>query len=179
MDQPITLRPVPLPADRGAGKTTEQMKAAPVGAVFVWCNDRIEYARRLAHFLSRPDLKIKPRSWVRGGGWQGLRAAVVVDHAARAFMSALEHAYCDDMQVYLDYHGKPVDAVSPEVQARQDNAARIDQAISILRFAVQQGRKDMVAASPSMRETVFDSITKRVERPCQHIEWRATGRELR
>ena len=48
--------------DRGSGRTTEQMKDAPVGATFIWCNDRTSYAERLAKHLGRPDLRIKPLS---------------------------------------------------------------------------------------------------------------------
>ena len=68
---------------RGTGLTTQQMKAAPQGAVFVWCNDRTWYAVQLARKLGRDDLQIKPPRWLVES-WQGLElTGVVVDHAAR------------------------------------------------------------------------------------------------
>lgn len=71
-------------ADRGVGRTTQQMRDARVGAVFIWCNDDLEYPRALAARLNRRDLQII-------GPLRGIetlygrrRASVVVDHAVRA-----------------------------------------------------------------------------------------------
>ena len=72
--------------DRGSGRTTEQMKDAPVGATFIWCNDRTSYAERLAKHLGRPDLRIKPLSWYLWDDGINVRGMsphmVVIDHAA-------------------------------------------------------------------------------------------------
>ena len=69
--------------DRGTGATTQQMKEAPKGAVFVWCNWRTDYAIHLAQKLGRNDLQIESPTWLENG-WRGVKlAGVVVDHAAR------------------------------------------------------------------------------------------------
>ena len=44
--------------ERGTGRTSRQLQAAPPGAVFVWCNDRLAYVRDLARARGREDLKI-------------------------------------------------------------------------------------------------------------------------
>ena len=74
-----------LSTERGSGRTTKQMKSAPIGAVFVWYNDHIDYPERLAVYLQRGDLKILRLSTLDHGA-QTLRGieffGVVVDHAA-------------------------------------------------------------------------------------------------
>jgi len=68
---------------RGTGTTTQQMEKAPNGAVFVWCNERTDYAVRLARKIGREDLQIKSPTWLEDR-WRGLELhGVVVDHAAR------------------------------------------------------------------------------------------------
>jgi hypothetical protein len=69
--------------DRGTGRTARQMKAAPIGAVFVWCNDRLDYPKTLAraHWVNRPDLLIVGPQWLERG-WIGQRfSGIVIDHA--------------------------------------------------------------------------------------------------
>lgn len=69
------------PNDHGSGRTTEQLKAAPKGAFFVWCNDRLSYPQDLLKRLERTDIRVVGPSDVR---WmfRGLPVPVVVDHAA-------------------------------------------------------------------------------------------------
>lgn len=67
--------------ERGTGITTQQLREAPEGAVFVWCNHHISYPRDLAAKLGRRDLRIEPSSFFEGDRWRGLRGPVVVDHA--------------------------------------------------------------------------------------------------
>lgn len=83
--------------DRGTGRTTRQMLAAPHGAVFVWCNNgSAGYARDLAQKHGRDDLKVVTPQWLEDGKWQGHRlTGLIVDHAARlsaAQMAALHYA---------------------------------------------------------------------------------------
>ena len=67
---------------RGSGRTSEQMQAAPLNTVFVWCNGQHGYPRALARHLGRPDIHIVSPSWV-GSGWAlGCAHTVVVDHGA-------------------------------------------------------------------------------------------------
>ena len=69
----------------GTGRTSRQMTGAPVGAAFVWCNNRVNYAVGLAHELGRDDLRVLPLRTLNGD-WQNLRGhqypAIIVDHAA-------------------------------------------------------------------------------------------------
>ncbi len=44
--------------DRGTGRTTNQMKRAGIGALYIWCNDTLEPARYLADKAGRLDLEI-------------------------------------------------------------------------------------------------------------------------
>jgi len=70
--------------DRGTGRTTAQMKAAPKGAIFVWCNPCLNYPRQLAKGLDRIDLVIIPPSLLEEHRWKGLRlTGLVVDHDTR------------------------------------------------------------------------------------------------
>lgn len=67
--------------DRGTGATTQQMQDTPKGAVFVWCNNRLEYPRALARKIGRDDLSIVSPYWLERG-WAGQKFTdLVVDHA--------------------------------------------------------------------------------------------------
>lgn len=70
--------------DRGTGRTTKQMKEAPKGAVFIWCNQHIDYPRELARKLGRTDLIIYGPAVFENNGFRlhGVRS-IVIDHAAR------------------------------------------------------------------------------------------------
>lgn len=68
--------------DRGSGQTTQQMQAAPPGAVFVWCNTILHYPRDLARHLGRTDLRIVSPSWVSASQMAGGKTPIAVDHAA-------------------------------------------------------------------------------------------------
>lgn len=68
----------------GTGTTTQQMQAAPHGAIFVWCNNDLSYPRHIARSIGRGDLCIvcAGEDWHRFLGYQ-LSGGVVIDHAAR------------------------------------------------------------------------------------------------
>lgn len=71
--------------DRGTGRTTAQMIAAPTNAAYVWPVSRsVVYAKDLARSLGREDLKVVDRSWLSGPESRGWRNAVIVDHAVEA-----------------------------------------------------------------------------------------------
>lgn len=77
--------------DRQTGLTTRQIKDAPVGAVYVWCNSATSYPKALAHDLGRKDIQVKPLSWLAPQNVYGHNiAAVVIDHAARLDALAYE-----------------------------------------------------------------------------------------
>ena len=76
---------------RGTGLTTQQMKEAPPGAVFVWCNGMLYYPQTLARKLGRDDLTVRPLSWLRLCNVMGRDfSGVVLDHAARPSAEACE-----------------------------------------------------------------------------------------
>ena len=53
-----------MKAERQSGRTTDQMKMAPKGAVYVWLNNNLNYPRRLSETLGRRDLEIVAPSWL-------------------------------------------------------------------------------------------------------------------
>jgi hypothetical protein len=60
------------------------MLSAPIGAVFVNCDSRLDYPKQLARYLRREDLQIVGPEWIERERWLGLRfTGIVVDHAAR------------------------------------------------------------------------------------------------
>jgi hypothetical protein len=67
--------------ERQTGRTTEDMKGAPHGAIYVWHNRKLRYPRLLANKLNRLDLKIMcPCEADRK--CRGTILPVVLDHAA-------------------------------------------------------------------------------------------------
>lgn len=67
---------------RGTGRTTKQMMSAPLGAVFVWCNNDTHYPMFLANRLGRTDLKVVGSSWLNREAYKGIDPArIVIDHA--------------------------------------------------------------------------------------------------
>ncbi len=83
--------------ERGQGRTSEQMKNAPLDAVFVWGNSHLLYPKDLAKRLGRADLQIvRPADLERlmGRPLTGL----VIDHAAR--LSPKESDVCSLLDHY-------------------------------------------------------------------------------
>jgi len=75
---------------RGSGQTTRQMVSAREGAVFVWVNHDTRYAKKLAEHIGRTDLEIVGPQWLENG-WIGQSlSGLVIDHAARQFMTATQ-----------------------------------------------------------------------------------------
>ena len=67
---------------RGTGRTTRQMLAAPLSAHFIWHNNELSVPKELARFLGREDLRIVGPSWL--DNCRGLRpTGVVLDHWAK------------------------------------------------------------------------------------------------
>jgi hypothetical protein len=71
--------------DRGTGRTTRQMLAAPQRAIFISCNEcTVSHDRHLAKKHGRPDLQIVPPRWISDQRWRGHElTGIVVDHAAK------------------------------------------------------------------------------------------------
>lgn len=93
------------------------LKAGP-GAVFVWCNDRTGYPKRLAAHLGRNDLIICPfdmeRVQVLMRGHQG---EIVLDHAAWSTQSPTEFL---EMTNLLVFHSRRMARMSrPDVPTNQ------------------------------------------------------------
>lgn len=67
---------------RRMGKTRQQLRDAPQGAVFVWCNNHTEYPMRLARQLGRTDIKVVSLQWLLDRRFLSAdRRYVVIDHA--------------------------------------------------------------------------------------------------
>lgn len=66
--------------ERQTGKTTAMMLQAPVGALFIWCNEKLDYPCRLAQHLGRVDLKIAGPSYLEHPPYASRQ--IVIDHAA-------------------------------------------------------------------------------------------------
>jgi hypothetical protein len=100
MEEAVVDKYVSVPR-RNSQHTTKQMLAAPIGAVYVWCNDRLHYPKSLAETLGRTDLEIKPLSWLRHDNLAGRKlSGIVLDHACEmdnqtrdAFMYAQTRVY--------------------------------------------------------------------------------------
>lgn len=70
--------------DRQSGRTAEQMRTAPTGAVFVWCNAHLYYPVALALHLGREDLEIVSPSWLDNRNIRGrIFSGVIADHECR------------------------------------------------------------------------------------------------
>lgn len=65
--------------ERGTGQTTNQMKNASPGAIYVVYGNR-GYYRNLARFLGRDDLVIESPEGVSTGKLHGAEREVVLDH---------------------------------------------------------------------------------------------------
>lgn len=71
---------------RGTGQTTAQMKAAPRGALYVWCNHHLAYPHLLAQKIGRGDLQIVTPEWIFQRNWRGCDfSGKIVDHALNFF----------------------------------------------------------------------------------------------
>lgn len=69
--------------NRGNGETTRQMQALPAGGLLIWCNDLLDYPRRLAHKIGRSDIRIESQLFLDSDRWRGtVFSGVAVDHAA-------------------------------------------------------------------------------------------------
>jgi hypothetical protein len=73
-----------LEGKRGSGRTTRQLLAAPLNAVYICCGSySINYTKRLCHSLGRSDIRVRPPSWL-GDSCRGLRCPVIIlDHATK------------------------------------------------------------------------------------------------
>jgi len=77
---------------RGSGRTTQQIKTAPEGVVFIWVNhNSLFYAKNLARRLNRNDLEIVSPDWLSSYRWAGrYYTAIILDHALRLIPDQFE-----------------------------------------------------------------------------------------
>lgn len=68
-------------SERGSGRTTAAMLSAPTGCVFIWCNNRLDYPKRLSESIGRSDLQIVSPAWLENGWMGGRFTGIVADHA--------------------------------------------------------------------------------------------------
>jgi hypothetical protein len=72
--------------ERGSGRTTRQLLAAPHGAHFICPNHNNAqfYTARLADHLGRKDIVLCDPDWITSNRWRGIPlTAVILDHATR------------------------------------------------------------------------------------------------
>ena len=83
-------------SERGEGRTTAQMLAAPHGAIYIWpVHSSLSYAKSLAQHIGRVDLAIAPIGWLSSiSNTRGCRSPVVIDHGTlgRIRPGSEEHA---------------------------------------------------------------------------------------
>ncbi len=74
-----------LVGDRQTGRTTEQLRAAPYGSIFVWVDQDLYYPKKIAHDLSRFDVVIVGPSIfdMRSSYLRGRTDIITLDHACR------------------------------------------------------------------------------------------------
>ena len=69
---------------RFTGKTTKQMKDAPLNSIYIWVHTDLYYPRALATYLNRTDLDIVPPHWLNDFKWEGkIFSGIIADHAVR------------------------------------------------------------------------------------------------
>ncbi|MCG8431788.1 MAG: hypothetical protein MJA29_11525 [Candidatus Omnitrophica bacterium] len=69
---------------RGSGRTSKQMQGALKGAIYVWVDNNIRIAKKLAEAVDRDDLKIISPHKLTCFGYFASRhiPEIIVDHAA-------------------------------------------------------------------------------------------------
>jgi hypothetical protein len=77
--------------DRQTGRTTRQIESAPRGAYFVVNREAIYYTRDLAKKLSRTDINVVGRDWLKYPGSDWRYIDVVIDHYVVETMDRREH----------------------------------------------------------------------------------------
>lgn len=80
------------PEERGTGRTTRQILAAPPGAVYVWpAYQSLSWVKSLGKRLEREDLLMVSRSWLEPRNWLGKEfSAIILDHATREVLTPRE-----------------------------------------------------------------------------------------
>lgn len=69
-------------SERQSGRTTQQLRDAPHGALFIWCRHDATYARRIARtVLGRHDLRIVGRGALRTEKILNATGPIILDHA--------------------------------------------------------------------------------------------------
>ena len=86
---------------RGSGRTTRQIKEAPIGSIFLVHNENArDYTRRLTLFLGRGDLHVITISRLHREA-RGKRDLIVVDHEARWHMNWEDRAFVEEFNARL------------------------------------------------------------------------------
>jgi hypothetical protein len=78
------------PTGRQSGTTSQQMREAADGAVYVWCNTRLAYPINLAAHLGRNLTIVRPSWLLKARGRIDAHIDIVVDHAAQLTRSESE-----------------------------------------------------------------------------------------
>jgi hypothetical protein len=81
-----------IDVDSGIGRTSKQIREAPIGALYIWPNKdcgSLSYVGRLATYLGRTDLRVRPVDHLAvSQWWRGYAVGIVIDHAALELMGS-------------------------------------------------------------------------------------------
>lgn len=90
-----------------SGITTQQMRNAPIGSLYIWCNGILDYPRKLAEEIGRGDLDFRSPGWMSRGAWYGREySGVVLDHAAHLTQEQMQ--MFEGLVLYAESRGIPV-----------------------------------------------------------------------
>lgn len=94
---------------RQSGRTSRQMAAAPLNAIYVWVNSNTYYPERLARSLGREDLEIIPPSKLDSEQWTHGRhfSGIVVDHFTDLTFRQIQTLYVAKSRIRTDQNHQP------------------------------------------------------------------------
>ncbi len=149
--------------DRGTGRTSAQMREAPAGAIFIWCNGQLDYPCRLAHHLGRTDLEIFGLGMLdRPDRFFGRNSIhIVLDHAA--VPSPRQRAMLAELETRCRVRRPPLEIVNLAVE--RINPPPVD----LTAYAMQRIHDDirdafLYGVGPGYQETVAEAQIQNARR---------------
>lgn len=140
---------------RGSGRTTRQMRDAPTGAIYIWCNQHFIYPKNLAREIGRSDLKIispgQAETYIRG-----VRRPIVIDHAIPDYYP---HALCWELLQEIRFRNG-LNKLTDDIIVRLQKRAEIRRQAA--------GRKSVAEGKPDRLADLLDEAAaeiKRLRRP--------------
>lgn len=101
---------------RKSGRTSDQMRSAPIGAVFIWCTNHTHYPLALARHVGRTDLRIMPIRVLNSKALNGVAlTGIILDHAAVAGLSAQQYLTLVILQGAIDVRTISTSGTDPDL----------------------------------------------------------------